>query len=187
MAFRIPGSIIGLLIGYESSSYANKRQDWQVFWDLTMTPELSDMDDVLNLKLVPQFGGIDDVCFDLSDIKALQEDVDKVQDRWRKNLGAGAAFWEEARDGMGLDPEAEGTLLVPSNMTPIVVRRGKLELPEPVVPQLSPPQEEATNVIDEVRHICGKKIAIDVTGNPELYCWKCNVAFRPLDKIGVLV
>jgi hypothetical protein len=41
IVFRIPSSIIGLRIGYESSSYANKRQDWQVFWDLTMTPLLS--------------------------------------------------------------------------------------------------------------------------------------------------
>jgi HK97 family phage portal protein len=174
MAFRIPGSILGLLIGYESSSYANKRQDWQVFWDLTMTPELGDLDDVINLKLVPQFGGIDEVCFDLSDIKALQEDVDKVQERHRKNVAAGIEFWEESREAMGLDPEAEGTLLVPSNMVPIVVKRGKIELPEPEIPALPPP----SGAVD-VRHDCGKLIARDVVGNPELYCERCNAKFRP--------
>lgn len=101
MVFGIPGSILGLLIGYESSSYANKRQDWQVFWDLTMTPLLSDFDDVLNLSLTPEFGGIDDVAFDLSDIRALQEDVDLLHDRARKNANARIWTVEEAREVTG--------------------------------------------------------------------------------------
>lgn len=154
MVFRIPGSIVGLKIGYESSSYANKRQDWQVFWDLTMTPLLSDMDDTLNLSLVPEFGGIDDLCFDLGDIRALQEDVDKIQERHRKNLAAGLEFWEEARDAIGLDPQGKGTLLMPSNYVPIVVASpGKIELPEPEpveVPQL-PAGTSEDDIVNEFR------------------------------------
>jgi HK97 family phage portal protein len=105
MVFGIPGSILGLLIGYESSSYANKRSDWQVFWDLTMTPLLSDFDDVLNLGLVPEFGGIDDVEFDLSDIRALQEDEDKMQARARDNFTSGGWSLQEYRQATGVTPE----------------------------------------------------------------------------------
>lgn len=114
MPFGIPGSILGLLIGYESSSYANKRADWQVLWDVTMAPLMSDLDDQLNLSLVPEFGGIDAVCFDLSDIRALQEDEDALQDRHRKNYQVGGEAWEEYRQAIGLDPApSEGHFLLP--------------------------------------------------------------------------
>jgi len=187
MAFGIPGSILGLLIGYESSSYANKRQDWQVFWDLTMTPLLSDLDDALNLQLVPDFNGIDEVLFDLSDIRALQEDVDKVQERHRKNLAAGAESWQEVREAIGLDPKPrEGVFFLPTTSVPVKVREvGELpELPEPEPAAAAPAQipertERQSDVLDEVRHECGKLIAKDVEGNPELFCGRCKVNFRP--------
>lgn len=195
MVFGIPGSILGLLIGYESSSYANKRQDWQVFWDLTMTPLLSDLDDVLNLFLTPDFGGIDEVMFDLSDIRALQEDVDAVQERERSNFGTGGSTWGEFREGIGKNPAVgdDEIILIPANMTPI--RVGDLaklsrqaaapsppsppQLPAPVPAPGEPAQPAA---IAEVRHVCGRLIARDVQGNPELHCPKCSVQFRPLDK-----
>ena len=119
MAFGIPGSILGLLIGYESSSYANKKQDWQVLWDVTLAPLYSDLDDVLNLALVPEFGGIDEVLFDLTQVKALQEDEDKLQDRARKNFQAGGWTLQEFRAMTGVPAEPEdGTLFVPGNMVP---------------------------------------------------------------------
>ena len=104
MVLGIPGAILGLLIGYETSSYANQRQAWQTFWDITMTPMLSDFDDVLNLSLTPEFGGIDELIFDLSDIKALQEDEDKYQDRVRKNVASRLWTLEEGRFGTGKGP-----------------------------------------------------------------------------------
>lgn len=187
MVFRIPGSIIGLRIGYESSSYANKRQDWQVFWDLTMTPLLSDLDDVLNLGLASEFGGIDDVCFDLGDIRALQEDVDKLHDRHRKNFAAGGETWEEFREGIGFDPQvATGTLVIPSNMTPISIRRLENSADEePVAPEpLQLPAPDQGMAMAEVRHACkdGRRrlIARDVLGNPELWCEDCKTRFRPV-------
>ncbi|MGE0227771.1 MAG: phage portal protein [Dehalococcoidia bacterium] len=108
MKLGIPGSILGLLIGYESSSYANKRQDWQVFWDITMTPLLSDFDDVLNLALTPEFGGIDEVAFDLSDIRALQEDSEAMKESARKDWQVGLAGFHESRTAIGLPPDPDG-------------------------------------------------------------------------------
>jgi HK97 family phage portal protein len=146
MIWGIPGSIIGLLIGYESSSYANKRQDWQVLWDVVMTPLLSDIDDVLNLSLVPEFGGIDELEFDLSDIRALQEDEEALQERARKNFMAGIWTHEEARLATGVDPEpTEGLFFVPGNMQPTPVERLGEE-PEPPPP---PPQPTTTVTAEE--------------------------------------
>ena len=185
MVFGIPGSILGLKIGYESSSYANKRQDWQVFWDLTMTPLLDGLDDTLNLQLTPEFGGIDEVLFDLSGIRALQEDVDAVQERHRKNWAVGGESWEEFREAIGYDPnEDSGMFLVPGNLAPVrgAVLSGKEPLLAPTAP--APPQipertePEVVDIVAEVRHDCGKLIAKDVMGNPELHCDRCRVEFR---------
>lgn len=176
MAFGIPGSILGLLIGYESSSYANKRQDWQVFWDLTMTPLLSDLDDVLNLSIVSDFGGIDEVAFDLSDIRALQEDIDLIQERHRKNWLSTLESFEEAREGIGKDPNPKsGTFLMQTNMTPLTV--GALDGTEPVpqLPAAVEPTTTAVAVINEVHcPYCGRWIGRNMNVGAVAYCPKCK-------------
>lgn len=131
LPFGIPGSILGLLIGYESSSYANKRADWQVLWDVTMTPLMSDFDDGLTRGLCPEFGGIDELQFDLGDIRALQEDIDSLQDRARKNVATGLWTIEEGRGATGVAPEPAGGehFLIPSS----AVLTDTLEPPEPTV------------------------------------------------------
>jgi len=143
MAFGIPGSILGLLIGYESSSYANKRSDFQVLWDVVVAPFLSRLEAVLNKKLVPEFGGIDEVVFDLSDITALREDEDALQERARKNYSAGLAGFYESRVKIGYSPEPpQGELFsVPTTgvLTP-VERLGETQEP----PAAPPSDDEAT-------------------------------------------
>jgi phage portal protein BeeE/DNA-directed RNA polymerase subunit RPC12/RpoP len=177
MVFGIPGSILGLLIGYESSSYANKRQDWQVFWDLTMTPLLSDLDDVLNLRLVPDFGAIDEVLFDLSDIRALQEDVDKIHERHRKNVAGGLESWQEGREAIGFDPNpADGTFLVPANY--MILKAGAFEAPPPppAPPPALPPGPAA--LVEEVRCTkCGRKVGEGVNVGASLTCVRCREQF----------
>lgn len=115
MPFGIPGSILGLLIGFESSSYANKRADWQVLWDITMTPLMSDFDDGFTKSLCPEFGGIDEVQFNLADIRALQEDIDALTDRHIKVWQTGLAGRMESRSALGLDPDYDDDMyLVPT-------------------------------------------------------------------------
>lgn len=176
MAFGIPGSILGLKIGYESSSYANKRQDWQVFWDLTMTPLLSDLDDALNLQLTPDYNGIDEVLFDLSDIRALQEDVDKIHERIRKNVAGTLISIEEGREAIGVDPKPkEGTFLVPSNVVATPVQQLD-EPPAPVVVQPQIPektQAPAAAIIEEVHcPKCGRWIGRNMNAGATAYCPK---------------
>lgn len=176
MVFRIPASILGTRVGMESSSYANKRQDWQVFWDLTMTPLLSDMDDTLCLGLIGEggFGAIDEVCFDLGDIRALQEDTDKLHERHRKNVAAGLESWEEGREAIGFDPDiSEGTFLIPGNVVPISVKRMDSTAdegpPEPTPPQITAP----ANIIAEVHcPKCGRWVGRNMNVGAVAYCPK---------------
>ena len=132
MIFGVPVSILGALVGQESSSYANKRQDWQVFWDITLAPLYSWLDDQLNLGLLPDFPDVDEFKFDLSNVRALQEDTDATQERHRKNLLAGAETLEEARPALGLAPQAAagGTYYVPTSV--VVTKKGQpTPLPAP--------------------------------------------------------
>lgn len=175
MAFGIPGSILGLLIGYESSSYANKRQDWQVLWDLTMTPKLSNYDDVLNLQLVPEFGQIDEVHFDLSDIHALQEDVDKIHARLRANWQASGLTWEEYREGLGYDPNvsADAIVIVPSNMMPVKFSElGEMQ-EQAALPPPMPSKEPVVDIINEVHcPKCGRWVGRNMNVGATAYCPK---------------
>lgn len=123
MVLRIPPGILGLLIGMETSSYANQRQAWASLWYVTMTPLLSRFEAVLNRALVPEFSGIDEVVFDLSDITALREDEDALQERARKNYAAGLAGFHESRVKLGYSPELEPGELIAlpstSELTPV--------------------------------------------------------------------
>lgn len=157
MVMGIPGSVLGLLIGYETSSYANQRQAWQIFWDITMAPMLSDFDDVLNLSLVPEFGGVDEVCFDLSDIHALQEDEDAFQERARKNVDAGLWTIEEGRlkTGVSASPEDGQHLLLPtrSTLVPTPIEDMVPENPPP----LAQPMQPAALIMEAVQMIAASK------------------------------
>ena len=183
MAFGIPGSILGTLIGYESSSYANKRQDRETLWKVVMAPLLSDLDDVLNLSLVPEFGGIDEVMFSLADIEALQEEVDKLHERHRKDVAAGLESWEEGRDALGLDPnDISGTFLIPVNILP--TRGETLSEERPPMPVealralMAPPAIEGPKTVAEARcPKCGHKEGEQVNVGAELHCRKCREPF----------
>ena len=150
MPFGIPGSILGLLIGVESSSYANKRADWQVFWDITLTPMLAAFDEGFTRSFCmphgsepPEFGGIDEVLFDLSDIRALQEDIDALHARARSNVDGGLWTIEEGRIATGMpDAPLDGDhLLLPTKSTivPTPIEDVEQEHPVPVAPSPVPP------------------------------------------------
>ena len=185
MIFGVPLSILGALTGQESSSYANKRQDWQVLWDITLAPLYVDLSDTLNLSLLPDYGDLDEFVFDLSDVKALQEDTDKLHERARKNVQAGVWTLEEGRALTGVEPVAsDGYYLIPANILPTPA--SSLDNVPSTVPAalvralVAPYQVAMPTVMAEVRcPACGRLVAKDVMGQPELYCPRCKETFRP--------
>lgn len=115
--FGVPQSLVGTRISYMNGGYANKRAEEQHFWTGTLAPLYKELAGPLNLKLIPNFPRIAEVRFDLSDVRALQEDVDKVHARAVQALISGGITIEEFRDATGAgDLPSAGTLLVPANL-----------------------------------------------------------------------
>lgn len=104
MAFGIPLSIAGAVLGQEGAAYANKKQDWQVLWDLTFRAIYMDHQETLNLSLKPDYPDIDELFWDLSTVQALQEDEDKKHARARANYDSEIWSMEEARVVTGMQP-----------------------------------------------------------------------------------
>ena len=133
MCLGIPASILGQLIGLESSSYANKRADWQVLWDVNLTPLMGSIQNTINMSMLnpeaPDFRGIDEVQFDLSSIRALQEDEDALQERARKNFTVGIEEFLPGPEG----PQAASRQVVHRP------EEGEAEAEEPKPPEGVPP------------------------------------------------
>lgn len=134
MCYAVPLSIIGAKLGMASSSYANRLADQKFFWDNTLAPIYRELAACLTLDLVPEFDGVDYVEFDMSDVRALQEDQDAKHKRNRDDMLAGGISVEEFRVETGRDPKfnPKHTLVLPANL----VR-------EPVVPEEPTPEELA--------------------------------------------
>lgn len=138
MVFGVPLSLIGTLAGAGNSSYGNKASERESFWNEKLKPLYQELTGPLNLSLVDDFPGVDEVQFDLSTVGALQADLDRQQERVRKNWEAGLITFDEARIAIGLRPIADGSVLVPSNMvvTPV---EDVVHPPEPMqLPQGTP-------------------------------------------------
>lgn len=120
MVFHVPLSLLGARLGMASSSYGNRKSDRESFWDETLSPLYRELMGPVNLNLTPEFSGIDSLEFDLSGVRALQEDEDKVHERWRNDYQAGLVPLETAQDKIHLEQgDRNGTYLVPLNMQPM--------------------------------------------------------------------
>lgn len=123
MCYAVPLSIIGAKLGMASSSYANRKADQGFFWDNTLAPIYRELAACLTLDLVPEFDGIDYVEFDLSDVRALQEDENEKHKRVREDVQAGLLTREEGRLALGQDrdPNPKDTWLFASSVVPELV------------------------------------------------------------------
>jgi hypothetical protein len=117
MAFGVPQSLIGTRTSYENGGYANKRAEETHFWTGTLIPLYRELAGALNLKLVPEFPRLNEIAFDTSDVRALQEDEDKVHARLREDARAGVISLQEAREGMGFPAKwpDDAVFLIPSS------------------------------------------------------------------------
>lgn len=149
--FGIPLGLIPTLIG----AMANRGQtasesERQLFWELTMVPLFRDLDSMLSTSLVDEFPDVDRLGHDLTKVKAMQEDVDKLHTRWRENWRAGLCTWSEARTEIGMSPEPDeaGIVILPTTMVPTWSDELLTEPeppPEPAPPAMLPPGQQAPN------------------------------------------
>jgi hypothetical protein len=118
-----------------------------------MVPLFRDLDSQLTLGLVDDFPDIVRLEHDLGKVKALQEDQDKLAERYTKIWEKGGITWPEYRTKLGMpeEPDEAGIVLVPSTLVPTWSDEMLEEPPEPELepmdgqPSAPAPRQPATN------------------------------------------
>jgi HK97 family phage portal protein len=112
MAFGVPPVIIGAYVGLRNvNQRASFKGAMEEFWMNTMSPELKAIRNFLTRKYLPFFEDEAKVktgkirfFWDISNVEALQEDVDAIHDRVALGYKTGFYKLDEARSKVGLDP-----------------------------------------------------------------------------------
>lgn len=115
MVFGVPPLIIYAFAGLKRATYSNLKEAWAGFWDATLTPLLKEWRTFLTWRLLPEFESEDLIYgervrlnWDLSQVTALQDDVDAVQLRARENFKAGGITLNEFRAAVKQEPDSAG-------------------------------------------------------------------------------
>lgn len=132
--FGVPPALLG--VDDANTSYASLEMLQRFFWDNTLAPLYKDLAGDMNLVLPQNFAGVDEIAFDMTDVRALREDIDKLHARLRSDLMSGCITIEEFRLATGREPvTADGTYLIPSNLVPTpaaMVAMGEMPGPMPM-------------------------------------------------------
>lgn len=107
--FGVPAILVSAYVGYlHTTQNATAKSALKDFWLNKISPELKSFREWATWFLLPLFEDIDlikqekiRVGWDLSQMLALAEDVDLIQDRARKNLAAGGWTLNEFREATG--------------------------------------------------------------------------------------
>lgn len=139
MVSGVPLELIGARLGMIHGNRSTMKEARASFMDETMAPIWRDLAAVLTMALQPEYGDFDYLEFDLSTVKALQEDETTKVDRVVKKLQAAVCSVQEARAELGYEPEFEsGAILVmPDNISGLPA--DQLDAPPAPPPALSPP------------------------------------------------
>lgn len=136
-------SLIATISGLKGGALAggNRESDRTLFWESTMVPLFADLDSALTMGLADEFPDLDRIEHDLSKVKALQEDVDKLHARARADWQAGAITWQEYRMIIGQpeEPDTPGMLILPSIYSPTWSDEMRTEPEPPPEPAALPP------------------------------------------------
>lgn len=115
MAFGVPPLIVYAYVGLLRATYSNLKEAWRGFWDATMSPAFREWRSFWTWHLLIEFEEERDIrservrlYYDMSQVAALQEDVDAAQNRAEKAFRAGGITLNEYRDALGRAPDAAG-------------------------------------------------------------------------------
>ncbi len=122
MVFGVPGALVGA--DDAPTSYAALAMVQRFFWDNKLAPLYKELVGPLNLRLIPNFPGVSEVAFDLSDVRALQEDVDQVHARELRDYNGGGITQNQYLERTGRPTNPDGDFyLIPLNMIPMTPER----------------------------------------------------------------
>lgn len=137
----VPAIIAGLGAGLDRATYANFKEAREMFIEGTIIPAYADDDAVLTEQLLPEFTRDEGIylAHDISDMRALQPDMDAMYTRLTLAVGGPWLAANEARSEAGF-PEAQdegadeigGATQPPPDMTPNMDPNADPNAPTPI-------------------------------------------------------
>ncbi len=108
--FKVPPVLIGVRIGIMKSTYSNYASARTSFWNETLRPMYSSLDEDLTMQLAWEFGepGEYRIRHDLSNVRDLQESTEILWARARDGYDKGLLTRNEARKIVALPPDEGG-------------------------------------------------------------------------------
>jgi HK97 family phage portal protein len=106
---RVPAIIAGLGAGLDRSTYANFREAREMFAEMTLLPLYSFDAATVNMQLLPEFTTDPRITvgFDVTDLRAFQEDENEKWKRLDLAVKTGWVRPNEARSDVGLPPDLD--------------------------------------------------------------------------------
>lgn len=142
MVLGVPLELIGARTGMVHGNRSTTKEARASFWDETLVPLYLELAGCLTRGLIAEAPepALDYLEFDLSTVKALQEDEDAKHGRIRADAAAGLISVQEARAKLGEDPEfAPDAIVIISDM--LVAQRAEEVMNPPTQPVVPPPPQ----------------------------------------------
>ena len=124
--FNLPAVVVGFGTGLENvNTRASFGEAKTQAWEDGIIPTQVNVAEQIQAQLLPEFETEVDIeqfelRFDVSDIRALQPDLNREAERWRTLVGAVIATQGEAREAQGLEVGSEhDVFLYPLNVVPV--------------------------------------------------------------------
>lgn len=141
----IPAAVVGFGSGLQSTKVGATMEEMvKLAWRNGVLPIMRVFADELDRSLLPDFGNAAGLKsgWDVSDVLALQDDLDKKASRWNTMVGGGWAQVYEGREDMGLEVDDSHRIYLRPAMSLEVPAGAPPRLPDPVQPQPAPAKGE---------------------------------------------
>lgn len=151
MTFGVPLELIGARLGMVHGNRSTTLAARGTFWDETLVPLYLELASDFSRVLQPEYEGTSDAFdyleFDLSTVKALQEDNDAKHKRVREDVAAGLYSVQEGRAELGREPEYEpdALLMLSRGMEPMLAKVAAEGGPQQEAPGVAPGVAPAKN------------------------------------------
>lgn len=146
----VPAIVVGLGAGLDRSTFANYAEAREAAYESRIIPDQRILAAEIRFQLLPDFEPLPQKyrCgFDLSKVRVLQEDEDKLHERAREDFKAGLVTRAGALRMIGLEADDNdevymvpiATELLPADAAGATALQEELDKPSPIPPQFPPP------------------------------------------------
>lgn len=140
----LPAALLQFLVGMEfGTSYASYKEAREQAYESVVAPLLATISSAINKQLMPDFGDPQgrrqEFGFDLSKVRVLQDDQDKVFARADKAVMGGWGMVADARSMVGWNSEDSDKVYLRSGSTVAVKEGEDMQPPAPPQPPQLPP------------------------------------------------